>query len=165
MKDEVVFEIRASWPRRLIAYATLLFIGGFGVYLAFSGAEISTTSKLLSIVAGCAALAFAEWFRRATAGVIRLTREDLRDADGNQLCRIEQIEKVDRGAFALKPNGGFVLRLSGGAPVQWAPGMWWRIGRSFGVGGVTDRHLSKAVAEYLALAVAERDKPKDDETP
>ena len=38
----------------------------------------------------------------------------------------------------------------------WAPGMWWRVGRRVGVGGLTGGAESRAVADALAAMLVER---------
>ena len=41
-------------------------------------------------------------------------------------------------------------------PRVWRPGIWWRIGRRVGIGGVMPGHQTKAMAEILAALQAER---------
>ena len=64
---------------------------------------------------------------------------------------------VDRGLFAFKPSNGFVVVLSQGGWRGWAPGLWWRLGRRLGVGGVTSAAQAKAMAEILSIEIARRD--------
>jgi hypothetical protein len=63
---------------------------------------------------------------------------------------------VERGAFAFKPSNGFLVRLDKPLGRGWAPGLWWRLGRLLGVGGVTSASQSKAMAEILSLELARR---------
>ena len=79
-----------------------------------------------------------------------LTDTDLRDSDGVVLARLDQIIRVDRGAMAMKPANGFTLVLDARQPFGWAPGMWWRLGRRVGVGGVAVAHQAKFMAEVIA---------------
>ncbi len=162
--EEVIFEVKAALVRRLIAIAALLFSGACLIYLALNGAVGGFLLKILMIAAGAAILVFAEWFRRTTGAPLELTEDGLREANGRWLCQMDDVVKVDRGIIAMKPSNGFLIRLKDKANMQWSPGMWWRLGATIGVGGVTDRYMSRAVAEYMALAIAERDKPKDEES-
>lgn len=115
---------------------------GYMLFLVFFGA-------------GCFWLAYGMW--QATARTIELTRSELREVGGRRLCTIENVARVDRGAFAFKPAGGFLVRLktSEGARV-YAPGLWWRWGRTIAVGGVTARQDGKNVADMMIVMQVER---------
>lgn len=63
---------------------------------------------------------------------------------------------VDRGVFAFKPSNGFLVRTRDGAPAAWVPGIWWRRGRSIGIGGLIPAHQTKLVAEVLSVELARR---------
>jgi len=94
---------------------------------------------------------------RATDRRIVLTRGGLFDSDGRCIARLADIAEVDRGVFAFKPSGGFVLRLTHAPGRDWAPGLWWRLGHRLGVGGVTGNMQGRAMAEMIALVLADRD--------
>lgn len=106
--------------------------------------------------AGLAALwlAWRQW--RATAVGLVLTRQALRDGSGTVLALMHEIEAMDRGLFAYRPANGFVLRLSVRRGRGWAPGLWWRAGRRVGVGGVTPGAETRALADLIAVILAER---------
>ena len=70
----------------------------------------------------------------------------------------DDIARVERGAFALRPSNGFLLHLHAPGPRAWAPGLWWRLGRRLGVGGVTAAGQSKGMAEILTAMLVERDR-------
>jgi hypothetical protein len=63
---------------------------------------------------------------------------------------------VDRGTFAFKPSNGFLLRTETRQPRLWQPGLYWRTGRRIGVGGITRAAESKALADLIAIKLAER---------
>ena len=63
---------------------------------------------------------------------------------------------MDRGAFAFKPSNGFMLKLSRKGPFAWEPGIWWRIGRRVGVGGVTPGTPAKVMAEMIQERITRR---------
>lgn len=103
----------------------------------------------------CLWLAYAMW--TVTGREIELTRSELREVGGRVLCRVENVARVDRGAFAFKPAGGFLIRLkSAEGPLVYAPGLWWRWGRTLAVGGVTARQDGKNVADMMIVMQVER---------
>jgi hypothetical protein len=93
---------------------------------------------------------------RATGLSVDLTAAGLSDSTGRIIAPLAEIRSIDRGAFAFKPSNGFLVRLKTRQPRAWAPGLWWRFGRSVGVGGVTSRDQAKLMAEFLAAMLAER---------
>ncbi|GAB5448196.1 hypothetical protein [Gymnodinialimonas sp.] len=105
--------------------------------------------------AGCFWLAYGMW--HASAREIELTRSELREVDGRVLCRMDNVARVDRGAFAFKPAGGFLVRLKAPeGPGVYAPGVWWRWGRTLAIGGVTARQDGKNVADMMIVMMLER---------
>lgn len=105
--------------------------------------------------AGCFWLAYSMW--QVSGREIELTRSELREVGGRRLCRVENISRVDRGAFAFKPAGGFLIRLKEPeGPRVYAPGLWWRWGRTLAVGGVTSRQDGKNVADMMIVMQVER---------
>ncbi len=109
------------------------------------------------MVAGLGALAVAWWMHGATRTVLILTPRELRDGTGRRLAFVDDIRRVDRGAFVPKPSQGFLLRLSRPGPRAWVPGVWWRLGRTVGVGGVTSARDAKDMAALIDILIAERD--------
>ena len=65
-------------------------------------------------------------------------------------------EAVDRGVFAFKPSNGFLVRTREKAGNVWAPGLWWRLGRRVGVGGMTASAEAKFMSEILSAMVLQR---------
>ena len=155
MSDPVIAILEASPPRRFLGTGMLLLLGGLLIYLAlalpFSG------SQVLLILGGLAGLFAAMRLHAATAQVIELTASQLRIKDGAVLAELDNIEKVERGAFAFKPSNGFLVSLKQKGPRRWAPGLFWAFSRKIGVGGVTGAPQTKGMAEALAILVAERE--------
>jgi len=85
---------------------------------------------------------------------VALTEAGLYDASGRELARFDQMRGTDRGAFAFKPSSGFVVALHRPAPPLWAPGLYWRFGRSLGIGGVTRAVEARAMADLVAMHLA-----------
>jgi hypothetical protein len=156
MSGEVLATLSASAPRRWFAYGSLVLLGGLLVLTGLSGGPAPGWIAFL-LVLGLAALWLAERLRRATALTLTLTRTELRDSAGRTLARIADVQRVERGAFAFKPSGGFTLRLAAPMTRSWSPGLWWRAGRRVGVGGVTHSAAGRFMAERIALLLAERD--------
>lgn len=152
----VLAELRPSPPRRVLGVVLLAVLGSALVWLAlaYPPAALGWSVFLLGFGAACLWLAARMW--QVTGQGLELTRDALRDQHGFVLARVEQIRAVNRGVFAFKPAGGFTLVLKQPAPGRWAPGLWWRLGRSVGVGGVTHRHEARYMAEVLDALIKER---------
>ena len=153
--SELLATITPSTARRRVGVAVLVMLGCFALYLGFS-IVASFFTKLVLIAFGGLALLLAEQLRRATLLTIELTKDEVRDTSGRVLARVEDIKSVDRGVFAFKPSNGFMLILKTGRGVAWAPGLWWRVGRMVGVGGVTRDVQSKIMSELLIGLLKER---------
>ena len=145
------FQIPPSAPRRALGVGML---GALGLLLALvavaqpSGAP-GWRLLLLAAAAGAAWLALRMW--RASGRGLVLSEAGLREAgpDGRWLAPIETVEAVERGSFAFKPSNGFLLRTREPGPGAWAPGVWWRVGRRVGVGGVLRAAEARAAADML----------------
>ena len=155
-KDEVLAVVRASLGRRILGLTSLGLLGVLLIYIAFTQPPAFGWQLFLLVVGG-AAIWIAETMRRATASAVELTPTELRDADGTRIALVADIENLDRGFFAFKPSNGFLIRTRQGAARQWRPGLWWRVGRRIGVGGMTPASQTKFMSEVLAALMLERD--------
>lgn len=154
---EVLATISASAPRRWLAVGCLWGLAFLLLYIALARPPALGWQVFLLALGG-GALWVAERLRRATARVIELTETELRDTSGAVIARVADIDAVDRGVFAFKPSNGFLIRTRNAAgPGVWNPGLWWRIGRRIGVGGVTPGSQTKVVSDILQTMVAKRD--------
>lgn len=151
----VLGELRASTGRRVFGVAVLGMLGIMMLRMALEGAMRSWLDGLV-LALGLGALAASWVMYRATARVLRLTEDALVDSEGVVLARLDDIVAVDRGTFAFKPSNGFLLRTAHGAPRLWQPGLYWRMGRRIGVGGITRAAEAKAMADQIAIRLAER---------
>ncbi len=155
--SDVIAVLKASAPRRAMGVGMLAILGALLVYLAMVETPGELTYTVFMIIVGVAALYNARrmWF--ATGVELQLTNEALTSSTGELVCRVDQIEKVDRGMFAFKPSNGFLIKLKEPMPRGWAPGIWWRVGTRIGVGGVTAPAEGKMLADTLSAMVAKRD--------
>ncbi len=155
--DKVLATISASVPRRWLAVGCLFGLAFLFAYIALAEPPALGWQVFLLALAGLSVW-IGDMLRRASARVIELTGTELRDSGGAILARVADIESVERGAFAFKPSNGFLIRTrSAAGPRAWYPGLWWRIGRRIGVGGVTPGSQTKFAAEMLQAMLAERE--------
>lgn len=149
--ERILAEITPQGPRRVVAVAMLLALGGLLAYLTFTMPAGPVFVRLLLVLAAALALVLADRVRRATLSQIQMTDDVIRDTSGLTLCRLEDVTSVERGAFAFKPSNGFLIRTTNPGSRVWMPGLWWRFGRRIGVGGVTSASQAKFMAELIAL--------------
>jgi hypothetical protein len=154
--DAVLAELRPSPPRRVVGVVIVGLLGTALVYLALAYPPTSLGWTVFLLAFGAVSLWLAVRMWQCTAQGLVLTRSHLRDQQGRELAQVDQINAVNRGVFAFKPAGGFTLSLSASAPRAWAPGLWWRLGRSVGVGGVTHRHEARYMAEVIDTMIRSR---------
>lgn len=155
--SEVLAMLRVSPVRRVLGLAVMGLLAGLLLYIALVRPPVAPGWRAFLLALGGGTLLLAEAMRRATGRTLLLTRAGLFDGDGREIARIDRIAGVERGAFAFKPSNGFTLRLSEPGPRAWAPGVWWRLGRRVGVGGVTSAGEARAIADLLAAMLAGED--------
>ena len=151
--DGVYARISAAPGRRWFAVLALVGLGGLIVALGLSPG-VAPLGRVGLIAIGAATVWVADLLRRATLGELVLDADGLRDDQGQVLARMGDIVQVERGAFALKPSNGFTLVLRQRAPRAWVPGLWWRLGRRVGIGGVVSAAQAKFMAECIAMRLA-----------
>jgi len=156
MNSEIVAVVQASPARRWIGVIMLAGLGGLVIYVALASPP-TLQWQLFLIVTGVLALWMADRMRRATEHRIELTETELRSSEGLVIATIDDIESIDRGFFAFKPSNGFLIKTRTSGVRMWRPGLWWRMGRRIGVGGVTPGGQTKAMSEILAAMLAQRD--------
>jgi hypothetical protein len=155
-ENEVLATVRASNGRRVLGIVSLSALGILLIYIAFTQPP-AFGWQIFLIATGCTAIWVGDAMRRATAGAVELTPLGLRDTDGTMIAAMEDIQAIDRGFFAFKPSNGFLIKTQGAAPNQWRPGLWWRIGRRIGIGGMTPGHQTKYMSEIIATLLARRE--------
>ena len=154
---EIIAIVAPSPLRRAFGISALAALGGICLWIALGVPPEDPVWHIVLLVIGGGALWLADRLRRATADRIELTAGGLRETGGRVLAPLDRIVSVESGVFAFKPSSGFLIRLDRAAPRAWAPGLWWRLGRRVGVGGVTAGHQARYMAEAIAVLLAERD--------
>ncbi len=156
MTEEVQARIDISQPRRWFGVGMLMFLGGLLIYVALASPP-ELHWQIFLLVTGAGALWLGEKMRRATSGYIEMTADVLRDQDGEVIARLDDIEQVERGFLAFKPSNGFLMKTKTPGSRRWEPGLWWRMGRRIGVGGVTPASQSKVMADMISARMMMRD--------
>ena len=154
--DEVLAVMQASTGRRVLGVGCLVLLGALLIWIGLTRSFDALAWQLFLVLLGAVAVWMGDAMRRATAQKIELTRAAVRSGDGEVIVAISDIETMDRGLFAFKPSNGFLIKAKTTAPARWRPGLWWRIGRRIGLGGVTPGHQSKMMAEMIAALMADR---------
>ena len=157
-EDGVIAVAGASPGRRIVACGIVYALGAILLYVTLVQPP-SLGWMIFMLAFAVAVLVLAERLRRATMAQLVLRPEGLSTGEGELIAAMDDIVGVDRGAFAFKPSNGFTLRLRNAAPRRWAPGVWWRLGRFLGVGGVVSAGQAKFMAEQIGLILAVRDDP------
>jgi hypothetical protein len=156
-EHETLAVVAASPARRWAGIGMLGALGALTIYVAFSSPpELHWQVFLLAVGAG--AFWGARRMHAATENHVELTEEVLREGNGRLIVRVDEIESIDRGAFAFKPSNGFLIRTTTSQPRRWQPGLWWSLGRRIGVGGVTPGQQTKMMSDILSAMLAKRER-------
>ncbi|SFI90249.1 hypothetical protein [Jannaschia pohangensis] len=159
--NDIIHVLRPSQPRRVVGLVIQVSLGLLLLWLAFLYPPETFGWQIFLIGMGVAALVLATRGWQGSSVAIVLDDGGLRQEDGVQIAPIDNIASVDRALFSFKPSNGFLIRLHEAPGRAWVPGMWWRIGRRVGIGGVTGGAETKMMADALSFMVAQRDRPED----
>ena len=151
------YVLHPSPPRRVLAFAMQAGLAALLLWVAVARPPEDPLWTLFLVAFGTVALLVAWRGWTGSREPIVLDEGGLRSGDGRPIAPIGDIASVDRALFSFKPSNGFLVRLRAPAPRAWVPGMWWRVGRRVGVGGVTGGARTKMLADVLAMMLAERD--------
>ncbi len=152
--DNAVAVLAPSALRRRLGIGGLAGLGVILAYVAATGRESALAAAALAVAAALA-LVLAYRMKTATSSALELRSDGLYTTEGILVAAISNVERIELGMFAFKPSNGFLIILKQPMPGSWNPGLWWRVGRRVGVGGVTSRSRSKALAEAMAMLVRE----------
>ncbi|MDG2340833.1 MAG: hypothetical protein P8L32_06520 [Paracoccaceae bacterium] len=156
MSDKVLMTVEVAAARRYIA---LFIVGLLGALLLFLGFSVQGDffGRVFLVISGVFCLWGMMRMYAATGTVLELTETELRQGDGEVLAMMDDIKKIERGVFAFKPSNGFIVVLKTSKQRAWRPGLWWRLGKRVGVGGITNAGQNKAMSEFLMVALNNRD--------
>ncbi len=146
----ILARLGAAKPRRWFGVAVIGGLGALLIYLSTVSLG-GFASRAMLFAMGLFAFYIATRFEFSTRGELLLTENGIEDADRRVLVEWANMTKVERGVFALKPSNGFTVRTKTPMQREWAPGLWWRFGKRFGVGGVSAAGASKFMAEQIAM--------------
>ena len=156
-RSEILASLTPSGARYWFGVVMLFALAILLLYLAAAAPGSSVLAQIaLALFGGVALLQGIALYRSGRRGIF-LTKEGVFDSAGNPLCTLDQIESVDRGAFAFKPSNGFLLRLNTALGRAWHPGLWWRFGKRVGIGGITSAAEGKQMADIIAVILRDRD--------
>lgn len=155
-ESEILATVMPSTVRRFAGLAMLGTLGGLLVYVAVFTPPAALFMQAFLLGLGALVLWLAENMRRATKYGVVLTADELRSTNGDLLVRVEDMTGVVRGSFSMKPTNGFSVLTKTRQARAWAPGLWWRVGKRVGVGGVTAASQAKFMSEMLAAMLADR---------
>lgn len=147
--------VSVSPGRRVFGVGVLAGLALLMLRMALAGAGGSWLDALVFAMGLIAA--WGAWIMyRATQLSVILRADGLFDSTGQCLAALDDIDVVDRGTFAFKPSNGFLLRTKTKGSRLWQPGLYWRLGRRIGVGGITRASEAKQMADTLSILMAER---------
>lgn len=143
----------------VMRWALIIALFGLAALCGVIGVASFARSPATSVFMALATVGLL-WFGRALfltdAARLIFDGERLVDDSGAEICRLDEIERVERGFAFFKPSSGFVLTLRAPRPRGWSPGLWWRLGRRVGVGGATPSRAGRHMADALSGALAMR---------
>jgi hypothetical protein len=155
--DQPVIYLKPVAAKRYTALAMLYVLAGILAWVAVVQPPAGLGWQIFLWVLAIGAVLMANATAKATAQGLQLRGDAIYTDAGEVLVQVADIRKIDRGVFAVKPSNGFLLRLKTKHPRGWAPGVWWRLGRVMGVGGVTSKIQAQIMAETLALLVSRQE--------
>lgn len=154
--SEVLVRLEVAPSRRFFGVGTLAGLGVVMLYIAIISPPAQVLMLAILVLIGAAFLGAAKKLWDATAESLIMTREDITTSSGRLLCRIDDIEKIDRGFFAFKPTNGFLVLLKEPTTRSWSPGLWWHLGKHIGIGGVTSPRQAKEMSAMISMMIVER---------
>ena len=154
---EPVMCLRPSRIRKGFGIGALIMLGTVLIYVALTAhGSVASTAALALAAAGSYFVSWRMW--KATLVGLELRRYGLHTTNGELVAAFDNVRQIERGMFAFKPSNGFLIVLREPMTRSWNPGLWWRLGRRVGVGGVTPRAEGKVMAETMALLIDQQQK-------
>ena len=159
--SEILVKLEVAQGRRMFGVISITGLGITLLYIAAVYPPSIVLSLLTLIITGALFIWAGVRLYRSTDNTIVLTREAITTQSGHVLCRLEDINRVDRGFFAFKPSNGFLVSLKQRGERSWAPGMWWSFGKHIGIGGVTSPRQSKEMVSIIQILLTEKQQSEE----
>ena len=154
--EVILARLMPSAARRVIGAIILFSLGLFVLYLALWQSPEGLFLQLFLLIFALAVLFGCLRLWQATEQGLELTARELRETGGRCVAQVSDMRDASRGVFAFKPSNGFMVLLNQPGATAWAPGLWWRVGRRLGVGGVTSASEARFMAEQITLLIDAR---------
>lgn len=154
--DRALITVKPSQPRLWFLVATLGLLGALMLWIALAHPPADLGWRLF-LLGGGGGVGWGAWrILGLRDRALVLTEQALIDTGAGEICRLDEIARVNRGVFTARPARGFVLSVGKARGRYWVPGLWWRIGRSIGIGGMTGAVETKLMAEMIEAIVMTR---------
>lgn len=154
--DASLITVRPSPARLWFSVFSLGALGALMLWIALAHPPADLGWRIFLLVGGGAIAWGGVSLIRLRERALVLTEEALIDTHRGEICRIADVAQVNRGVFTAKPARGFALKLTQRGDRSWVPGLWWRVGRSVGVGGMTGAAQTRLMAEMIEAMIAMR---------
>lgn len=154
-RPAIIAQLDVSSGLRTACVIVLSLAGGVLIARAFE-TDAGTVQQIGGGILAVCVFALVHRIHRRTPSGLVLTTLDLRTTGGDVIAPLGNIAQVNRAAFGFRPQGGFSLRLRDATDPAFVPGVYLRYGRWVGIGGMTPRHPTKALAIALETAIAAR---------
>jgi hypothetical protein len=154
--DTPLATLRPSTPRLVFTVICLAAFAAALLWIAFMQPPDNIGWRGFLLLAAILVVWSVLRLRRLRGRALVLTEDALVDTSSGTVCRIADIARINTSTFALKPARGFAIDLVESGERVWIPGLWWRIGRNVGVGGMTGSVETRMMAERLDAMVAAR---------
>ncbi len=156
--EDILCRLAPSKPRLWIGTFAVAGVAAVILWIAATGTFTPASRFLVAVFGVLMGLGAYKFYRSADVSLEFDGKTLSETGDGRVLAELDNIKRIERGALAFKPSSGFLIVLKAKAgPNAWVPGMWWRLGRHVGVGGIVPSHAGKFMAEMIEMRVAARD--------
>ncbi|MCC6006906.1 MAG: hypothetical protein JJU40_04445 [Rhodobacteraceae bacterium] len=152
----LLLRVAMSGARRIFVTGTLALVAATMVNAGLLREGMDVLSRVVfgATAVLAALIGWRVW--TATAMALELREDGLWQEDGPRIAALEDITNITRGLAIMRPANGFALTLREPGPFTWVPGLWWRMGRRVGVGGMTPKLQTRMIGEALEAMIFER---------
>ena len=153
--SDVILKIKPSAGRRIFGIIILCLVAVIMMNYAFGDKAQSIVLRFILLLMAVVFLWQAQANLRFIGAALILKREGLFDDQGALICSLSNINQIDRGWISFKPSNGLLVRMHKPMALKWSPGLYWRFGKSLGIGGMVSPVLTKEMSDKLLLLMQE----------